>query len=580
MASDMPDFAPSQQAATDVPEDAPLGGALMANTLAEYGIDTVFALCGGHILPLFDACRDAGIRIVDHRHEGAAALAAEGYALATGKTGFAAVTAGGGFANAVIGLTDAGTWSVPMVLFAGHAPLAQAGRGAVQDAPQLAMASPVAKKALSCFDAAKIPRVTAEAIYLARAGRTGPVYLEVPQDVLAAKAVAPSFEYPVGYPKTPPTPAGAPEDVERALAALENAERPIILCGSGAFWSGAGEEIARLAQRGNIPITTSSAARGVVPDSHPLCLGGLVHAGIALLSSDVVMILGSAFNANICFGREPLFQPGQTIIQVDIAAEGIGGDRRPEIAVVGDVGRVAKALADGWKKDVSARAAWVAEAREMAAAMLGTWDSQIDQHSGSRVHAGAAARAVTRWARQRFGGKVTLVGDGGDAMVWLLAYGFAEGPGRLMTTTTALGTLGVGLPFALGAKAARPDEPVVLFAGDGAFGFTAMELESTARQNLPIVCVVSNNYGWRDVSHEQDMWFGKGRRFSTELSDCRYDKLAEALGGHGEHVKKLDGLVPALDRALESGKTSVVNVETDPEVLSELLKNLGSMGIN
>lgn len=576
----MPDFTPSQQTSPHVSESAPLGGALMASTLAEYGVDTIFALSGGHILPLFDACRDAGIRIIDHHHEGSAALAAEGYALATGKTGFAAVTAGGGFANAVIGLADAGTWSVPMVLFAGHAPLTQAGRGAVQEAPQLAMASPVSKKVLNCLDATKIPRFTAEAMYLARAGRTGPVYLEVAQDVLAAKAAAPTFEYPVGFPKDPPTPAGAPEDVERALAALENAERPIILCGSGAFWSGAGEEIARLAKRGNIPVTTSSAGRGVVPDSDPLCLGGLVHAGIALLSADVVLVLGSAFNANICFGREPLFQSGQTIIQVDIAAEGIGGDRRPEIAVVGDVRRVVKALADAWKKDVSARAAWVAEAREMSTAMLGTWDAQIEAHSGARVHAGAAARAVTRWARERTGGKVTLIGDGGDAMVWLLAYGFAEGPGRLMTTTTALGTLGVGLPFALATKAARPDEPVVLFAGDGAFGFSAMELESAVRQNLPVVCVVSNNYGWRDVSHEQDMWFGKGRRFASELSDCRYDKLTEALGGHGEHVTKLDELAPALDRALESGKASVVNVETDPEVLSELLKNLGSMGIN
>src|SRR5262249_41180973 len=157
--------------------------------------------------------------------------------------------------------------------------------------------------------------------------RPGPVYLEVPQDVLSAKRLPPVLEYPVGYPKEPPVPCGAPDAIERALDALRKAERPILVLGSGAFWSNAGEEIARLAKRAGIPVTTSSAARGVVPDSDPMCLGSLVHAGIALVAADVVVVFGSAFNANLCFGREPLFQPGQTIIQVDIAPEAIGGDR-------------------------------------------------------------------------------------------------------------------------------------------------------------------------------------------------------------------------------------------------------------
>ena len=576
----MPDFAPRSGEAPRVSEGAPHGGQLMARALRACGVDTLFTLCGGHILPLLDACPEAGLRVIDHRHEGAAALAAEGYALATGRAGVAAVTAGAGFTNALTGLADAGAWSVPLVLCGGHAPLSQAGRGAVQDAPQLALAAAVAKRTLTVYETAKIPRFTAEALYRARAGRPGPVYLELPQDVLAGRAEAPAAEIPFGFPEEIPTPAGAPEDLEATLAALERAERPLLLLGSGAFWSGAGPEIARFAELSKTPVTTTSAARGVVPDAHPWCLGSLVHAGVALLSADLVVVLGSAFNANVCFGQPPLFRAGQQVIQVDLAADAIGGDRRPERAVVGDVRRVVADLARGWRKEVPGRDGWLEQARNLTRFLRGTWDAQIEKHAGARVHAGAAMREVAAFAREAFGAAVSLVADGGDALAWALAYGYAEAPGRFLSTTTALGTLGVGLPFALGAKAARPEEPVLLFAGDGAFGFTAMEFESAVRQNLPVVCVISNNHGWRDVSHEQDMWFGPGRHVATELADTRYDRLAQALGGHGEHVTRLTELRPALARAFESGKPAIVNVATDPAVLSDLLRNLGDMGIN
>ncbi|HEX2484497.1 MAG TPA: thiamine pyrophosphate-binding protein [Myxococcota bacterium] len=577
----MPDFAPSPApGAETLAADAPHGGELMAAALREAGVDTLFTLCGGHILPLLDACPARGIRVVDHRHEGAAALAAEGYALATGRAGVAAVTAGAGFANALVGLADAGMWSVPLVLCGGHAPLAQAGRGAVQDAPQLAIAAAVAKRTIAVQETAKIPRFTAEAVYRARAGRPGPVYLELPQDVLAGRAPWPAADLPFGFPSDIPTAAGAPEDLEAALAALERAERPILLVGSGAFWSGAGEAIGRFAELAKIPVTTTSAARGLVPDSHPFCLGTLVHAGGALLAADLVVVLGSAFNANTCFGQPPLFRAGQQLIQVDLAADALGGDRRPDRVIVGDVARVVADLARGFRKESPGRDAWLEQARNVTRFLRATWDQQIEKHSGSRVHAGAAVRELVAFAREACGDAVSFVADGGDALAWSLAYCYAEAPGRLLSTTTALGTLGVGMPFALGARAARPDEPVFLFVGDGAFGFTAMEFESAVRQKLPIVVVVSNNHGWRDVSHEQDMWFGEGRHVATELSDARYDRLAEAFGGHGEHVTRLDELRPALARALESGKAAIVNVQTDPTVLSDLLRNLGSMGIN
>lgn len=573
----MPEFQPHEP--SPQAEGAVSGGALAARALRDAGIDTVFTLCGGHILGLLDACLDEGIRVIDHRHEGAAGLAAEGWALATGRTGFAAVTAGPGFGNAVTSLLDAGVWTLPLVLLAGRTGLRQAHRGAVMDVDQRAVAAPVTKWAATCYQTERIPSFFAEALYRARAGRPGPVYIEVPQDVFMARGAPLPGPVPGGFPARPPTPAGAPEDVERALDLLERAERPMILCGGGAFWSGAGAEIARLAERARIPVATTSSAHGLVADSHPWCLGTLMHAGVALPAADVVLVLGSAFNANTMYGQPPLYGFDQKVIQVDLRAEGIGGNRLPDAAIIGDVRRVAGDLADGWRKTPDGRETWLEQARSLAAASRDQWDLQIAAHTGRRVHAGAMAREVTAFAREVAGGDVTLVSDGGDSGTWMLAYSYAEKPGRLLSTTTALGTLGVGLPFGIAAAAARPGEPVFCVTGDGSFGLYAMEFDTAVRHRLPIVVVVSNNFGWRDVSHEQDAWFGEGRRVASELADSRYDKLAEALGGHGERVSSLEDLRPALRRALDSGLPSIIDVETDPEVLSDLLRNLGALGL-
>jgi acetolactate synthase-1/2/3 large subunit len=574
----MPEFIP-QHARPGASTEGPHGGLLMAQALKDAGVDTIFGLCGGHILGLLDGCHELGIRVIDTRHEGAATLAAEGWALATGRTGVAAVTAGPGFANALTGFIDAGVWSVPMLFFAGRTGLAQRGRGAVMDVDQRAIVEPVAKWAETCYQTARIPSYVAEALTRARAGRPGPVYLEVPQDVFMAQASALDGLVAAGYPEQASVPTASAEDLERALDALQKAERPLVLAGSGAFWSGAGEEIARFAERAEIPVITTSAARGLVPDSHPWCLGSLVHAGLALPAADVVLVLGSAFNANVMYGGPPLFGFGQTVIQVDIEPAAIGGNRRPDVALVGDAKRIVADLADGWRKTPAGRDAWLNQARDAARFAMATWDAQIDAHTGSRVHAGAVAREVAAFAKDVAGGAVTLVGDGGDALTWMLACSYAEKPGRLLSTTTALGTLGVGLPFALAAKAARPGEPVFCMTGDGSFGLTAMEIDTAVRHGLPIVCVVSNNTGWRDVSHEQDAWYGAGRRIASELGDSRYDRIAETFGGHGEHVTSLDELRPALRRSLDSGLPSVVNVQTDPEILSELLRNLGQLGL-
>lgn len=551
------------------------GGQLAAGALKAAGVDTIFALPGGHIMPLLDACPGAGIRVIDVRHEGAATLAAEGWALATGRTGVATVTAGPGFTNSLTGLVDAGCGHVPTVLIGGRTALNQAGRGAVMDIDQQAIAAPAVKWSTVCPETARIDRFVREALYRARAGRPGAVYLEIPQDVLAGAGAPPDAAE--GFPAQPPRPVAPAGDLERAAGLLRSAERPVIVAGSGVFWSGAGAELASFSERSGIPVTTTSFARGTMPDSHPNCLGFLLHGGLAVVSADVVLVVGTAFNANLGYGRPPILSAEQRVVQVDLEPAEIGGNRRPDLALAGDAGLTLRALTEAWRDPPERYESWRDDCRRFTAMSIESWDRQVDGHEGTQLHPGAVARELALFAREVAGDSVTLVADGGDAVTWGLAYLYAEGPGRFLATTTALGTLGVGTPFGLAAAAARPGEPVLVFTGDGAFGLTAMEIESAARQGLPLVVVVANNAAWGDVKHE-----GTGynpARVATDLGNSRYDLLAQALGGHGEHVVRLDELRPALERSLASGTAAVVNVETDPSVLSDLMKMVGQMSL-
>jgi len=554
------------------------GGMLLARSLREAGVSTLFALPGGHILSLLDGCREHGIRVIDTRHEGAAALAAEGWALATGELGACAVTAGPGFANGLIGLLDASAWSVPLLFIAGRTGVRRQGRGAVMDIDQRAIAGQAAKWAASCTESGLVPRYVAEAVHRARSGCPGAVYLDVPWDVMDA-AAAPLDVATPGFPSEPPLSTAPASDIGTALAALRAAERPVIVAGSGVFWSGGGDELMRFSERSRIPVITASAARGVMADSHPLCLGSLVHGGLAIPSADCVMVVGSAFNANVMYGSAPLFGASQTIIQVDIDPARIGGNRSVDIAVAGDARHVLHDLCDAWHGGAAVSDAWLERARALAQTSRTFWDRQIDDFRGEAAHAGAVAREIATFARAQCAGASTLVADGGDALSWALAYFEAERPGRLLTTTTALGTLGVGMPFALAAQAARHEEPVILFTGDGSFGLTAMEIDTAVRHRLPVIVVVSNNAGWGDVRHEQDAAFGLDRHVASELRQTRYDELAKALGARGEHIDDVEQLQPALQRAVTSNECTVIDVTTDPSVLSDLLRIVSTLGL-
>lgn len=536
------------------------GAALAARALRGAGVRVVFALPGEHIDPLLEAAREEGIRVITTRHEEGAVLAAEGWALATAEPGVAAVTAGPGLANALPGMVEAQAAGAPVVVIAGRTAVALRGRGAVQDLEQLALVTPTTKWRAECLSPARIPSAVGEALYRARAGAPGVAYLEIPLDVLRASATSAAAVHATGSPATPARAAPPPDLVARAVELLASAERPVVLAGSGAFFSGAGEALRSFAERTGIPVITTSAARGLLDDEHPRCLGGLVHGGIALASADACLVLGSRFNANLLYGGPPLFPAEQRIVQVDVLPEHLGGARRPDLALAGDVSATLEALAARWTRAPEALDGWCEHARRGVAASRASWDREADRPARG-LHPGRVARELAALAEAR--GPHTFISDGGDSVMWGIAMARARRPGTHLMIGSAMGTLGVGLPFALAARAARPSEPVYLFTGDGALGMTAMELETAVRHRLGVLVVVANNGPWR------------------EPSPIRHDLLARAVGGHGERVETAEELRPALERAAAAAEDgpAVVDAVVDPSVESAFMRHMGSLGL-
>jgi acetolactate synthase-1/2/3 large subunit len=301
-------------------------------------------------------------------------------------------------------------------------------------------------------------------------------------------------------------------------------------------------------------------------------------------SADVALVLGSRFNANLVYGGLPLFPPDQMVIQVDVRPEHVGGMRRPQIALTGDVAATLDALTAAWPgESVQAHVPWSEHAARGAAASVANWDTEAERPARG-IHPGWLARETAHFAEEAGppGRRFTFVSDGGDSVVWGMAFSRAHHAGSNLFIGSAMGTLGVGLPFAAAAKTARPDEPCFLFTGDGAFGMSLIELDTCARHRLGVVVVVVNNGGWADVRHEQKMFYGEGAASEPPTSSVRYDLMARAVGGHGERVSSPNEVRPALDRALEAsrdGVPAVIDALTDPEVISDLMRNLSGLNV-
>jgi acetolactate synthase I/II/III large subunit len=533
------------------------GGRLVARMLRKEGVTTAFTLSGLHVAPIYAGCVDEGIRLVDTRHEQAAAHAADAWARLTRGAGVAIVTAGPGVTDAVTGVANAWAANVPLVLLGGAAPTFNQGRGSLQEMPQTQLFAGITKWSDRIPSAELVPSFLAKAFRVARAGRPGPVFLEIPWDVLSNGADEALAEAQVRY-RTDARSPGDPAKLEEALALLARAERPVLLGGSSIWWDDAIAPLDRLAARTGLPVYLNGMGRGCLPPDHPAFFQGSRKE--ALAQADVVLVVGTPLDFRVGYGTEPTFAPGAKVIQVDLDAAEIGRNRPIDVGIVGDARSVLGAL-EGAARLSSGVDGWRAFLREKEVERAAR--QRVFEESDQRpIHHFRLAKALDTVASRA--GDVTYVGDGGNVVAVAAKVLRVAKPGRWLDPGP-LGCLGVGAPFAIAAKLLDPSRPVCVVQGDGAFGLNGMDFETAVRFELPMVVVVGNDAAWGQILIPQRGLYGEEHAVATRLAPTRYDRVVEALGGQGEHVEDPADLVPALERAFASGTVYCVDVAIDPE---------------
>ncbi|RJP27166.1 MAG: thiamine pyrophosphate-binding protein [Actinobacteria bacterium] len=536
------------------------GGHVVARYLKEVeGTGTIFALSGGHIMPILDGCLEYGIRVIDVRHEQAAAMMAHAWSIYRGRPGVCLVTAGPGFTNTLTGVANAYHEGAPMVVLSGVGSLRELDKGALQDVNQVDMIKPVTKWTGKCHDVARIPEYMEAAFSHAISGRPGPVYLELPPDIL----IPPLGEDGISYPTTRSTRLAAISEeglLAKAAELLNNAEKPLLIGGDGICWSDADAELQELVEKAGIPTLLLNNARGTIPDEHPLSLwrGGFTGLIAALSMADVVLAVGIRFNWLLNYGD---YVANAKVIRVDIDPVEVNRNRAADVALVGDAGAVLRQLNP--KVDGKDRGGWL-DTLGGIQATLSEGDRRQMETPSDPVH----PFRLMHQLRQAAGDDAIYVIDGGDTVYFGLIALRASVKAGVIANGLQFGSLGIGMPFAMAARLARPDTKVILVSGDGSFGFNAMEFETASRHCIPVVSVICNDQAWGSAKHSQELCYAMDRVCGTELGVVHYERLVEALGGHGEFVTRDGEIIPAIERALESGKPACVNVLTDPEVTS------------
>ncbi len=529
------------------------GNALLAQALRDQGVDTLFFIMGGPINDAANACIGSGIRLIDVRHEQAAAMMAQAYARVRAAPGVCMAASGPGTMNLTTGLANALIDCAPVVALGGSSALGEVGNGAFQEIDQIAVMRPVTKWAERVHEARRIPEYIDKAFRIAMAGKPGPVFLDLPADILYAEAEAQAVRWPRPLAKREIARAAASsESLASLVDLLKRAERPIMLTGSGILWSQADEALRKFIDATEIPFYTTPQGRGVVPEDHRCFFG---HArSKAFKEADLVLVVGTRLNYVFSYGRPPRFSASATLVRIDNDPEEAATSQQAALTITADARMALTQLHEAVASAGLPRrfSAW----REILAQEEGK-RSQVFEQSIATSAVPIHPLRLCKEIRDFISRDTILVVDGQE----ILNYGRQTipsfRPGHRLNSGP-FGTMGVGMPFGVGAKAARPDRQVVVLHGDGSFGLNAMELDTAIRHRLPVLVVISLNGGWT-ADPEQNK---PGRN----LGYTRFDKIAEALGGHGEYVERPEDIRPALERAAKAvaeGKTALVNVVTD-----------------
>ena len=546
------------------------GGALIVEALEKCGTEFVFGISGGHIFSIEEALEHSKIRHITTRHEQAATFMAEAYGRMKRKPGVASVTAGPGFTNSLSAVQNAYMSNVPLLLIAGAVGLKNREKLDLQDVQQLPVISPMVKRAFICHNTERIPEFMDMAWRTAIVGRPGPVYLEIPVDILGGKIEGKEIKRF--------STVTLSETVDKAAVAaflqmLKVSEKPIIIAGSGAHYSYAGEAISTFAEKTGTPVFTSAQGRGIISDTHPLCFESslAVRPGAslsALTSSDLILILGNRIGLTYGFGD--FWGPKTKLVQVDIEPEEIGRNHTIDLGILSDVkafmtectnqieeeGNIGATLSrryEPWRQ------ALTEEAKRSKAEAAKNWLGEEDC-----IHPWRLASEIDLFMDRE---DDIIAADGGDMQVWMSMKRTCRQSGRYMDAGL-FGCLGVGIPYGNAAKVVNPDRRVLTVIGDGSFGFNFMEIETAIRHNIPLVVVISNDKGWGMVRHAQQLKLGHVIEECCEIGEINYQNLAKELGGAAFYVNKVSDIRPALEAAFAAKKVSCINVMTDPKPIS------------
>jgi thiamine pyrophosphate-dependent acetolactate synthase large subunit-like protein len=541
------------------------GGHLVARALKNEGVDTIFTLCGGHIIDIYDGCVDEGIRIIDVRHEQVAAHAADGYARQTGRLGCVVTTAGPGAMNAMTGIATAFRSESPVLHIGGQGASSQHMMGSLQDLPHVDILKPITKFSASVRNTERVADMITMAARECFAGAPGPAYLEIPRDVLDREIDAKAAVIPAaGHYRASTKSVGDPADIEKLADLLVNSERPVILFGSQVWTARGHQEAIGLLRALDIPGYFNGAARGLLPPGDPHHFDRTRREGFD--KADVIVIVGTPFDFRMGYGRR--LGHDATVVQIDMDYRTVGKNRDVALGLVGDPGAIlgAVAAAAGGRLRNDRR-----QARKDWMANLTAAEAKATERLMPRFRSDAQPINPFRVAHEinEFLTEDTIyIGDGGDVVTISAQAVRPRSPGHWMDPG-ALGSLGVGTGFAIASGLAHPNKEVLCYYGDGAFGMTAFDMETANRFGVPYLAVIGNNSAMNQIRYGQLAKYGEQRgNVGNLLGDVPFGKFAEMLGGYGEEVRDPAEIGPALRRGREAvrrdRKSAVINIWVDP----------------
>ncbi|MDR2296261.1 MAG: thiamine pyrophosphate-binding protein [Clostridiales Family XIII bacterium] len=539
------------------------GGRLFARQLKREGVEHVFTLCGGQIMPVIYGCRAEGIEVTDVRHENAGVYAADAYARATGKPGVVLATVTPGVMQTMQGIFEARAAGSPVLLLSASVGVGDFDTGAEQDMGMDTIAILRSNTLWSAriFEAERIPEYVAQAFRRMLGAAPGPVYLETPVNVMKARVEMDDVMFPEKS-RTSAQPFGDPARIDAAADLLAKAERPVLAVGDAAVFTAEGGRAAvtALAEHLGMPVYASTMARGLFGDEDD----ALFRIGEgALCEADVIVTLAAAMNFRLNNGKPPLINGDARFIQIHPDARMIGFNCPADVGIVAGAGAGARQLLEAVRKRIAKRTdgAWAKRAADLHAAYRAEWSEGYGFRDIKPMHPARLAAELSKFLDTE-APDWSVVADGGDAYEWILRTVRARAPGQV-AGYAANGTIGTGQGFAMGLWRAH-GKPVLEYTGDGSIGFYLGEFDTMARFGMRIICVVSNDAQWGMVKLAETMRNAdevKKGYIATTLVERRYEKIAEALGGYGEYVEDIEDVIPAIRRAYQSGKPSIVNVK-------------------